>query len=398
MSELHIAYQMTPRLTALLARWDSQVGEEGPIVQNRWTDIALWPAARSGTVAGSTGIEGNPLTPAQVDQVLSGGQVDASSADVREVLNYNDALDIANRAAVRPDFEWSQELLRRLNAAVTAGLEDDERGEYRSQPVTVGGVYSPPEQQLLAALMARLVGWLRSPRDEHPLIQAGLTHLNVVSIHPWVNGNGRTARVAGSLMLMRCGVGSPELLNIEARIRADREGYAAVLQETHGATYDPDNHAATAWLEYFAEICVERLAMRNRVAAAVPSDLGLLWMELQDPPRPTQWPVILLSARLAPIRTTRMAEMLELSPARVRAMLGAMAEGGWLEAVGERRGRRYIAGPRLLQLPLRTPELMDRLRGEEARPEAARTGTLAAMAGATVEFQSGDVASTTAAG
>jgi hypothetical protein len=198
-------------------------------------------------------------------------------------------------------------------------------------------------------------------------------------------------------MLMRCGIGSPELLNIEARIRSDREGYADVLQETHGATYVPENHAATPWLEYFADICVERLELRNRVAAAVPGDLGLLWMELPDPARSPQWAVVLLSARLAPIRTSRMAEMLELSPGRVRAMLGAMAEEGWLEAVGERRGRRYVAGPRLLGLDLRTPELMDRLRGEETHAEAAQTGTLATMSGATVGFQSGDVASTTAA-
>lgn len=64
--------------------------------------------------------------------------------------------------ALRPDFEWSQELVRRLNAAVMAGLEDDGRGEYRHEPVTVGGVYSPPEHPRLPALMGDLVSWLRT--------------------------------------------------------------------------------------------------------------------------------------------------------------------------------------------------------------------------------------------
>jgi hypothetical protein len=369
--DLHIAYQMTPRLGELLAEWDARVAAEGPIVQNRWTDIALWPAARSATVAGSTGIEGNPLSSAQVDEVLSGGHIEATPSDIREVVNYNAALDLANRAALRPDFEWTQELLRRLNAAVMEGLDDDERGEYRQGPVTVGNVYWPPEHPRLPALMSDLVEWLRDGGDGHPLIRAGLTHLNVVSIHPWLNGNGRAARVAGSLMLMRCGVGAPELLNIETRIRADRDGYASVLQVTHGASYDPDNHSATPWLEYFAAICVERLELRNRIAAAVPMDLGLLSMELADARRSPEWPAVLLSARLAPIRTSTMATMLRLSAPRVRVILGAMAAAGWLVPVGERRARRYTPGQRLLDLPLRTPELMARFRGDEAESQPA---------------------------
>jgi Fic family protein len=361
MFEQHVSYQDTPHLRELLAQWDAQVAAEGPIVQHRWTNIGLWPAARSATVAGSTGIEGNPLTAIQVDQVLAGGSVDARPADIREVLNYNSALDLANRAALRPDFEWSQELLRRLNATVIRGLEDDERGEYRRQAVTVGGVFAPPEYQQLPALMSQLVEWLRDGSG-HPVIRAGLTHLNVVSIHPWLNGNGRTARIAGSLMLMRCGIGAPELLNVESEIRANTNRYAAVLQTTHGATYNPEEHSATEWLEYFAEICVNRLELRNRLTAAVQGDVGLLFMELDRSSSSADWPLVLLSARLAPIRTTRMATMLELSPARVRAMLAAMAAEGWLEPAGERRGRRYGPGHRLLDLPLRTPELMDRFR------------------------------------
>jgi hypothetical protein len=363
MHDLHLAYVLTPRLRYLLEQWDQQAFDEGPLSQQRWTSIALWPAARSATVAGSTAIEGNPLTLTQVDEVLAGVGADARQSDIREVLNYNDALDLSNRAALRPDFEWSQELVRRLNAAVMAGLEDDERGEYRREPVTVGGIYSPPERERLPALMGDLVSWLREETDDHPLIRAGLTHLNVVSIHPWLNGNGRTARVAGSLMLMRCGIGSPELLNIESQIRASRDRYFAVLQATHGPRYEPHEHPASPWLEYFAEVCVDRLAIRNRVAAAIPGDVGLLVMELSAENGVTpEWPLILLSTSVAPVRTSRIAEILELSPARARAILAAMVAGGWLEARGERRGRLYVPGQRLLALPLRTPGLMDQLR------------------------------------
>lgn len=377
MSDLHIAYGNTSGLDRMLAEWDAHIGREDPMAQHRWADLSLWPAARNATVAGSTAIEGNPLTPAQVGEVLTGGHVEASRADIREVLNYNAALDLANRAALRPDFEWSSELIRRLNATIMRDLEDDERGEYRHEAVTVGQVFHPPESQRLPHLMSELVDWLRNPTETHPLILAGLTHLNVVSIHPWLNGNGRAARVAGSLMLMRCGIGAPELLNVESEIRASRDLYFDVLQETHGPDYQPNEHSATPWLEYFARICVSRLDARNRALAALPQDIGLLVMELSHDHRSgPEWAPILLGARMSPLRTSRVAEMLGLSPARARAMLSAMAASGWLDAVGERRGRRYGPSTRLMHLELRTPGLMDRV----LVPEASQGLVLAATA------------------
>jgi Fic family protein len=367
MHDLHLSYAPTRELDRLLAAWDGQIGLEEPMAQHRWTDISLWPAARNATVAGSTAIEGNPLTPAQVGEVLAGGQVEASRADIREVLNYNAALDLANRAALRPDFEWSSELIRRLNAAIMRDLDDDERGEYRRDPVTVGGIFHPPDWQRLPDLMSQLVDWLRTPAATHPVIRAGLTHLNVVAIHPWLNGNGRAARVAGSLMMMRCGIGAPELLNVESEIRASRDRYFDVLQETHGPTYAPSEHSATPWLEYFARICVNRLDARNRALAALPGDIGLLFMELsQEGHAGPEWPAILLGARMSYVRTTRVAEVLGLSPGRARAMLSAMATSGWLVPIGERRGRRYGPSLRLLDLELRTPVLMERVLGANA--------------------------------
>jgi hypothetical protein len=160
-------------------------------------------------------------------------------------------------------------------------------------------------------------------------------------------------------MLMRSGIGSPELLNVESEIRANRERYFDVLQETHGPTYQPAEHSATPWLEYFAEICVNRVEIRNRVTAAIPGDIGLLTMELEGSRDTAHWPGVLLSARIAPVRTTQVANMLGLSSGRVRAMLGEMADRGWLVALGERRGRRYGPSERLRSLPLRTPDLLE---------------------------------------
>ena len=362
MSDLHIAYRRTTALEDLIHTWDESIAAEGPPVLHRWTNLAVWPSARSATVAGSTGIEGNPLSAEQVDDVLAGDSIGADPADVRDVRNYNAALDVANRAARRPDFEWSQELLRRLNAEILAGLVDDERGEYRHEPVTVGGIYTPPDHLVVPSLMAELVDWLRDENEDHTLVRAGLAHLNVVSIHPWLNGNGRTSRVVGSLIFMRHGIAAPELVNIESVIRAAPDDYIAVLQETHGPTYQPDRHAATAWLEYFARLSVDRLTLRVRLEAAIQQDIGLLMMELDRADDPLILAPILLSSVITPVRTTALAAPLGLSTPRIRAMLAGAVSAGWLQAEGENRGRRYLPTPRLRSLPLRTPEVMERLR------------------------------------
>lgn len=362
MNDLHLSYQRTATISDLLHAWDERVADEGPMVLHRWTNLAVWPIARRATVSASTAIEGNLLTNDQVDEVLSGGAVRAAAADIRDVQNYNRALDLANRAALRNDFEWNQELLRRLNATILDGLEDDERGEYRRQDVVVGGMFEPPDYRRVPALMASLVEWLRASDGEHTLIQAGLAHLNVVSIHPWLNGNGRTSRVVGSLVLMRHGIAAPELVNIESVIRADPGAYVDALQTTHGPTYRPDEHSATPWLEYFARIAVDRLELRSRLEGAIEADLGLLTMELDAAGLPLSWVPLLLTARLGPLRTSDVSAGLSLSPARARAMVSSAATAGWLTAVGERRGRRYIASERLANLTLRTPEVMRRLR------------------------------------
>ena len=362
MSDLHLSYQRTDRLQALLDHWDERVAGEPPVALHRWANLAVWPAARSATVAASTGIEGNRLSVDEVDEVLAGGSVSGRTADIRDVRNYNRALDIANRAALRPDFEWTQELLRRLNATILDGLEDDERGEYRRGPVVVGGMYEPADHRVVPGLMAQLVDWLRAEQNDHTLIRAGLAHLNLVSIHPWLNGNGRTARVVGSLALMRRGIAAPELVNIEAVIRDQPDAYVAALQEAQGPTYQPDRHAATAWLAYFAALAVDRLDLRTRLDAAIQSDFGLLAMELDAARVSLDWAPFLLAARVAPLRTALVSDHLGLSASRARAMLAEAVAAGWLTPVGERRGRRYHAADRLAALPMRTPDVVERLR------------------------------------
>ncbi len=183
-----------------------------------------------------------------------------------------------------------------------------------------------------------------------------------------LNGNGRTARVAGSLMMMRCGIEAPELLNVESAIRADTAGYAHVLQSTHGAAYDPDRHSADRMDR------VLRGAMRRSSRASQSTGRGARSRRRNADSRARRASF----GRTAddPVGCPSCANSSVGNGGGPGAVAGKSpgdrgASGGRGSAptTWERRGRRYGPGTRLLDLPLRTPGLMDRFRTGEAADE-----------------------------
>lgn len=321
--------------------------------------LAVWPAARDAAVSGSTGIEGNPLDPAAVEEVLAGAAVDADADHIREVENYNRALNLARGAAARPGFTWSHEVIHLINATVVEGLPRDTRGNDRGTGEDVHvGIFTGPSPLMVPSLMDELVDWLRRTDDETPLVRSALLHLNMIAIHPFNDGNGRTARILSAMELIRDGVQSPELLSIEAYLRRNRGEYIDVLRTTLGPDYDPDNHPATGWLDYYTRISLDRLEARNRILDALPADIGTIFSALADADEPLEWASVLLAGRVGRLRTAMLATLTGRSTPAARAELGRIARAGWLEPRAVTRGRWYAPTARLHALPLRVPELM----------------------------------------
>ena len=356
---LHLSYRPNMDVRARLDRWENAVRRDAELGPGDWRMIAIWPAARDASVSGSTGIEGNPLGPAQVEEVLAGASVEAEETHILEVENYNRALDLARAAGSRPDFRWSHEIIHLINATVMDGLPRDTRGDYRApEEDVVVGIFTGPSPLLVQGLMDELVGWLRRPGRTPPLVRSALLHLNLIAIHPFNDGNGRTARILAAVELIRDGVRSPELISIEAYLRRNRDEYVDALRTTLGMSYDPDNHPVTDWLDYYTRISLDRLEARNRILDALPTDIGLLITALADAGEPLDWAATLLAARVGRLRTAGLARLTRRSAPAARAELGRMTRAGWLEARGTTRGRWYAPAPRLTALPLHVPELM----------------------------------------
>lgn len=365
---LHLTFVPILAVRARLDAWDNAVRRDARLAPGDWRTLVVWPAARDAAISGSTGIEGNPLDPTAVEEVLAGAAVEASGDHIREVENYNRALNLARDAAARPSFTWSHEVIHLINATVMEGLPRDTRGNYRGPGEDVHvGIFTGPSPVTVQPLMDELVAWLRNT-GQTPLVRSALLHLNIIAIHPFNDGNGRTARILAAMELVCDGVRSPELISIEAYLRRNRDEYIAMLRTTLGPTYDPDNHPVTEWLDYYTRISLDRLEARNRILDALPTDIGTLFSVLADAGEPIEWASVLLAARVTRMRTATLASLTGRSMPAARAELFRMVQAGWLAPQGATRGRWYAPTERLAAQPLRVPGLMGLLvAGEQLR-------------------------------
>ncbi len=189
-------------------------------------------------------------------------------------------------------------------------------------------------------------------------VRSALLHLNLIAIHPFNDGNGRTARLLAAMALMEHGITAIELISIEAYLRRNRDEYVSALRTTLGTGYDPDNHPATDWLDYYTRVSLDRLDVRDRILDALPGDMGVVVAALQDAGDSAEWASFLLAARVSRLRTERVATMTGRSTPAARALLAQLVARGWLEPRGRTRGRWYAPSERLDVLAIRVPRLM----------------------------------------
>ena len=356
---LHLTYLPRVEILDRLNRWETAVHVGLDLSPASWRAVVIWDAARDASISGSTGIEGNPLTPAQVEAVLGGASVQQDDVHVLEVVNYNRALGIARDAAARPGFEWTHEIIHQVNAAVTAGLPTDTHGRYRAPDEDVHvGIFAGPSPLVVQSLMTELLDWLRGSSQTSSLMRSALVHLNLIAIHPFMDGNGRTARILAAMALMEYRIPATELISIEAYLRRNRDEYVSMLRTTLGPSYDPDNHPVTEWLDYYTRISIDRLDVRDRILDALPGDIGVIYAALVDAGDPPEWASILLWARISRLRTERVAELMHRSGSAARALMAQLVARDWLIPYGRTRGRWHGPSPRLAALPLRVPTLM----------------------------------------
>jgi Fic family protein len=108
-------------------------------------------------------------------------------------------------------------------------------------------------------MMAQLTAWLNAKKEAHPVLEAGIAQFQLVHIHPFVDGNGRTSRLLSTLCLYRAGFDFKRLFSISEFYDRDRPAFYRAIQGVREAGMD-----LTGWLDFF----IEGLANEKLVASA----------------------------------------------------------------------------------------------------------------------------------
>jgi Fic family protein len=214
----------------------------------------------------STSIEGNPLPLTDVKNLIKNRPENLRDTE-KEVLNYNDTLIWLNQRIKQNDSKFSIKLLQDIHKkSMKDLLPQFHLGHFRKEPVFVNDpvkrktVYWPPDHQDVQALMSQLVDFTRNNLENYdPVILAGLFHRAFILIHPYIDGNGRTVRLATTFLLARLGINTFSLFSFENYYNQNVTKYFKHVGE-HGNYYDlKDQLDNTRWLEYFSGGIVDEL-------------------------------------------------------------------------------------------------------------------------------------------
>lgn len=204
----------------------------------------------------TTHIEGTHLSLDQSEKLLSGEKLSKVDAeDVRELLNYKRAFDFV------ADYLLSQKpitegLIREIHKKLVDGVRGNnaQPGRYRNVQNYVANsktkeiIYTPPAAYEVPFLMAQLVDWIQNEQTIPPVLVSGIAQFQLVHIHPFLDGNGRTARLLSTLCLYKFGYDFKKLFTISEYYDRNRASYYKAIQSVRDKNMD-----MTVWLEYFSK-------------------------------------------------------------------------------------------------------------------------------------------------
>jgi len=150
-----------------------------------------------------------------------------------EVINHRDAIQYVEELVQDPE-PITAFHVRQIHKLILTNIDNENAGNYRKTQVRIAGApITPPESWQIANLMLEWGDWLAGvENDSQPIAIAAQAHHRLVAIHPFVDGNGRTARLVMNLLLMRKGY-PPTII-----MRTNRRQYYSVLAQADAGKTD----------------------------------------------------------------------------------------------------------------------------------------------------------------
>lgn len=204
----------------------------------------------------TTHIEGTQLTLEQSEQLWAGEHLAAVNPDdTRELLNYRQAFDLV-ASYVGEGEPITEGLIREIHKRLVEGVRGNTAapGDYRKiQNYVVNSktkeiIYTPPTTYEVPQMMQALVDWINHETEIHPILMSGIAQFQLVHIHPFLDGNGRTARLLSTLCLYQRGYDFKKLFTISEYYDRNRSDYYQAIQSVRQQDMD-----MTGWIDYFIQ-------------------------------------------------------------------------------------------------------------------------------------------------
>jgi Fic family protein len=220
----------------------------------------------------TTHIEGTQLTLKESEQLWKGQHLaNVDPDDAKELLNYRQAFELVSNY-VGDGETITEGLIREIHKRLVQGVRGNSAtpGAYRKiqnyvvNSTTQEVIYTPPPVYEISQMMQSLINWLNKEEDIHPVLISGIAQFQLVHIHPFLDGNGRTARLLSTLCLYRKGYDFKKLFTISEYYDRNRADYYKAIQSVR-----ENNMDMTQWLEYFSEGLATQLREINDIGKQV---------------------------------------------------------------------------------------------------------------------------------
>lgn len=256
------SYTLTAKIASCLMRIEAIKEKISHLPLTPLVLSSLRETARLFTTHYSTMIEGNKLGPDQIEEVLKhGGHFPGRERDELEIKGYYAALDQVEKWAAS-NTKVTEKAIQTLHALVMAGGKTSVKPtKYRDgQNVirdarTKAIVYMPPEAKDVGKLMAALSAWINQNAEVPCPVVSAIAHYQLATIHPYYDGNGRTARLLTTLILHLGGYDLKGLYSLEEYYARNLGAYYEALSigDSHNYYLGRGKADITKWIEYFIE-------------------------------------------------------------------------------------------------------------------------------------------------
>lgn len=279
-------FNITNKITSFLTEIERAKGFlEAATLSNSWLE-KMQSRALVLEAHHTTHIEGTELTLKEAQQLFAGEKLESVNPDdSKELLNYRDAFELV-ASYLDSGAPITEILIRDIHKKLVDNVRGNSAapGEYRKiQNYVVNSrtkevIYTPPQAYEVPMMMSDLIKWINEEKEINSILISGIAQFQLVHIHPFLDGNGRTARLLSMLALYRAGYDFKKLFSLSEFYDRDKITYYKAIQSVRIQNLD-----MTVWLEYFCEgLATQLIEVKEEGTLAIKRDVVVKQFNLSE--------------------------------------------------------------------------------------------------------------------